>query len=183
MKIRITLAVLAICGLAGCSPNEDIPNVDNGGSLPASTPAGGAATDLAFDPCKDIDDGSISAAGLDPRTRKPSVVAEAFKYEGCSYESRDKIVAIIISADTTFQKQSERFRATGQFISVNGRPTIIGQNEISHNDGCDIIFELTSGVMFIDQTIKSDAMFAGMQGCDGAEQIANAIEPSLPKGN
>jgi len=180
--MRIVLAALAICAFAGCSPNED-GHKDNGGSLSSVVPPTGLVAQHAFDPCTDIHDGLISAAGLDPSSRKPSVVAQTFKYEGCSYESRDKIVAIIISADTTFQKQSERFRATGQFISVNGRPTIIGQNEISHNDGCDIVFQLNSGVMFIDQTIKSDAMFAGMQGCDGADQIANAIEPSLPKGN
>lgn len=180
MKTRIVLALLALCTLAACGPN-DAPN--DGKADQPSTVSPTVEAETGFDPCKDINDASLLRAGLNPQSRKPSQAAQAFKYEGCEYQSRDKIVSIIVSVDTTFQEQRDRFSATGNLAPTNGRPTVIAQNEISHNDTCVIIFQIGEGVVFIGQTIKSDALFAGMQGCDGAEQIANAIEPSLPKGN
>lgn len=178
MRIQTLVSVAVLLTCAACGPG-------NAGKSSETSSAASQTTVVAsgtFDPCTDIDDSTITKMGLDPATRIPSEVAIAFKYPGCTYTSRYKSVSIMVGLGRTFEEQQKRYKDTAQFVSINGREALISLAE-DDKTACSTVFRMTGAVLFISQQINTEGRVAGIPGCEYATEMANTVEPSLPKGN
>lgn len=172
----VCLGVVLICG--ACDSNDVRTGTETSTAGATST----TVTATGFDPCTDIDDSTIIRIGLDPATKKPSDAAIAFKYPGCTFLNTNKSVSIMVGLGRTFEEQKDRFSETAEFMSINGRESLISPPDKDDKTACSTALRLKDGVLFISQQISTKGRLAGVPGCERAAEIANAIEPLLPKG-
>jgi len=195
--IRSALCGVAVIALlaAGCSTqatsSESAPT-----ELPTSTTRVPRHVDqsdrpqVIFDPCLDIPDSTLTAAGYEPQSEKNAdFKGGSYTFLGCSYDSFHKPEGFyygmnVLSGNITFAEEQEKKRDHGTPIDINGRRALLIFDS-TVRDYCELSVETSYGVLGFTRSIFSD--HAGpvpeTEWCTGLEETARIYEPFIPKGD
>ncbi|BAH50312.1 DUF3558 domain-containing protein [Rhodococcus opacus] len=192
----------ALCGvavasllLAGCSTQTA-----NGEStlteLPTSTVRMPRHVDqsdrpqVIFDPCLDIPDSTLTAAGYDPTSEKNAdFKGGSYTFLGCSYDSFHRPEGFyygmnVLSGNISFAEEQEKKKDHSTPIDINGRRGLLIFDS-TVTDYCELSVETSYGVLGFTRSIFSD--HAGpapvSEWCTGLEDTARTYEPLIPKGD
>ncbi|MGW3472465.1 DUF3558 family protein [Saccharopolyspora sp. NPDC000995] len=116
--LLISVASMALLGLAACSPGK-APGGQPGGGEPTTSANAGAPGLKDFDPCALFTSADLSAAGVGGHGEK----VEQFSFEpGCSYEGEDRLVTLYKNEQETVDKyQTDGKWDSYEKFNLNGR--------------------------------------------------------------
>jgi hypothetical protein len=144
---------------------------------------------VIFDPCLDIPDSSLTAAGYDPKSEKNADFAGgSYTFLGCSYDSFHKPEGFyygmnVLSGNISFAEEQEKKKDHSTPIDINGRRALLIFDS-TVRDYCELSVETSYGVLGFTRSIFAD--HAGpvpvAEWCTGLEDTARTYEPLIPKG-
>ncbi|REE75869.1 uncharacterized protein DUF3558 [Rhodococcus wratislaviensis] len=190
----------ALCGvaavsllLAGCSTHaasrEATPT-----ELPSSTVRVPRHVDqsdrpqVTFDPCLDIPDSTLTAAGYDPTSEKNAdFTGGSYTFLGCSYDSFHKPEGFyygmnVLSGNISFAEEQEKKKDHSTPIEINGRRALLIFDS-TVRDYCELSVETPYGVLGFTRSIFADhaGPVSVPEWCGGLEDTARTYEPLIPK--
>lgn len=178
--------------LAGCSTDYVAGNqqASASGTTSRSIPPGlqppaqhndPGVPDVPFDPCLDIDDSVVARLGVDPATKRRSDTVGERTYLRCKYTGPSHFVTIM-SINTTYDEQWQLAASRANEIRINGRQAFVGVNAINQ-DGCSLVMRTWYGVAIVDtnNAVLSRINEPPVPPCDGTPELAEIVEPVLPK--
>ncbi|QNG18196.1 DUF3558 domain-containing protein [Rhodococcus triatomae] len=178
--------------LASCGTDSDDPDA-SGDTLavatsttrePRSTDESGRPPVL-FDPCLDLPDDAIEAAGLDPSTEKVSDLTggEDRTFLTCAYMDPRVKGVNVISTNTTFEEyveRDERAQITDiSYADIDGRRAMF--NADRHFDKCVLTVETSFGALTITRDVFGGDTPPGER-CAGMDGMMRVFLPYLPVG-
>ena len=187
-----TGAVLAVAFLAGCgSQTADGQSSPDNAATPTSTrvPRHVDQSDrplVAFDPCSDLPDETLVAAGYDPTSKtNADFTPDSYTFLGCSYDTQQRLYGLnILSGNISFAEEQEKTKDYATPTEVNGRPALL-KWEPNKPNACALSIETSYGVLILDRSVFQghgvDAPVA--EWCAGLEETARTFEPFIPKGD
>ncbi|QSE79863.1 DUF3558 domain-containing protein [Rhodococcus koreensis] len=187
-----TGAVLAVAFLAGCgSQTADGQSSPDSASTPTSarTPRHVDQSDrppVSFDPCLDLPDDTLVAAGYDPTSEtNADFTPDSYTFLGCSYDTQQRLYGLnILSGNIAFAEEREKTKGYSTPTEINGRPALL-KWETNKPNACALSIETPYGVLILDRSVFQghgvDAPEA--EWCAGLEETARTFEPFIPKGD
>ncbi|MFI5783739.1 DUF3558 domain-containing protein [Nocardia sp. NPDC051570] len=190
-------AVALAVALAGCSTGST--------PSPATTPTSAAATSAArptltaaalqppsqdataatrggrpkvtFDPCTWIPDDVIARAGYDPASRKRGrdMLAE-YTFLTCNFKSPNRTLQVD-SGNVTWSEDRQKYTAA-TLLSINGRDAL-WTNDRTYPDMCEIHLRTTAGFVRVAAILTDKVSVTEVNPCDGLQDTATAIEPTI----
>jgi hypothetical protein len=145
---------------------------------------------VIFDPCLDLSDATLTAAGYDPTSEKNAdFKGGSYTFLGCSYDSYHRPEGFyygmnVLSGNITFAEEEEKKRGHAAPIDINGRKALlIFDNTVT--DYCELSIETSYGVLGFTRSIFSDRPGATPESewCASLEDTARIFEPFIPKGD
>lgn len=190
--IGIALVVLAVpmsaCGDESTPAKESVSSVEQPTS--AVVPSGleappqhtsGMYPKVTFDPCTQIGDETITKAGFDPKTaERNDSMGDPHTKLACLYSGADRNV-VIGAANSPFDEEQARTAPNSQPTTINGRQSLIGVSIVNRR-GCTVEMRTSFGEIIIDMANKTTAKMRDLPQCEGALEIAQLVEQTLPKG-
>lgn len=167
-------ALLALTVLCGCAASSSTSAAaDDTPRAPTTTTRVPRLMDesdrplVAFDPCLDIPDDVITAAGYDPTTeRNMDFAATHFTMLGCAYKGTLRIPGVlarygltVMSANFNFEEEQKKSSDNGDDYSpteIAGRRALLKTNR-SLPDSCDMSVETSYGVLLFGRVHWSDS--------------------------
>ena len=205
MKRALILATAALTAvLAGCGSSDDSQDAAQPSASPSaasspslSAPAGPTltASDLqppsqdnkytrssgrpavVFDPCTWIPDNVISKAGYDPSTRergKDQIAEQSFLT--CNFDSETRGLQVD-SGNVPWEQDLQKYTGAKQF-EVNGRQAL-WTNDDTYPDMCEIHLRTKVGFVRIAAILSDKVSINDVSPCDGLQDTATAIEPTI----
>ncbi|WFS13599.1 DUF3558 domain-containing protein [Rhodococcus aetherivorans] len=184
----IVLATLSAC--TASSPNPVSP--DEAPSAPTTTTRVPRLVDesdrplVAFDPCLDIPDDVLAAAGYDPNSEdNADFAATHYTMLGCSYDGTLKIPGVaaygltVMSANFDWAVELQKSADNGDEVvrtDVADRRALLKTNQ-SLPESCDMSVETSYGVLLFGLVLfgKGGARVPEAQWCTGLEDTAERI--------
>ena len=191
---RTAGALLAVGVLAGCAVPSHSAITTGEPPTPATTttrvPRLVDESDrplVAFDPCLDIPDDVLTAAGYDPRTKgNADFAATHFTMLGCSYDGIVHIPGVlanyglsVLSANFDFEEERQKAASNGDDILLTelaGRRALLKTNT-SLPYRCGLSVETSYGVLIFGRIHfrDSNAPLPESQWCVGLEDTVGRI--------
>jgi hypothetical protein len=154
--------------LAGCGAPA-------GGSSASPVPAALQAP-AAFDPCRDVDDRTVRAAGFNPATREPRPASGEYT-AACEYTSPEMSLIVSTSA-TSFEAFRDRYEGVREGLDIGPRPAVIVRRP-EQDQPCELAMKTAGGIITLQTVVSVSARQWGMDRCGGIVAIATDIEPSI----
>ncbi|QQM54425.1 DUF3558 domain-containing protein [Rhodococcus pyridinivorans] len=185
----VALAALAVMGTA-CSPGSAKPATsDEAATSTTHTPRitdDSGRPPVAFDPCYDIPDDVMNAAGYDASEKKMAdMPMGSHTFLGCRYAGTIHIPGalaryglIILAGNVTLEEELEKNGVVSTTTTINGRRALreVGANG---NDECTYVLEADFGIILFNRLYHKD--HAGPvpvdEWCAGLDQFVERIEP------
>ncbi|WP_455901515.1 DUF3558 domain-containing protein [Rhodococcus gordoniae] len=185
----VALAALAVMGTA-CSPGSAEPATsDEAATSTTHTPRitdDSGRPPVAFDPCYDIPDDVMNAAGYDASEKKiADMPMGSHTFLGCRYAGTIHIPGalaryglIILAGNVTLEEELEKNGVVSTTTTINGRRALreVGANG---NDECTYVLEADFGIILFNRLYHKDR--AGPvpvdEWCAGLDQFVEKIEP------
>ncbi|EHK80318.1 DUF3558 domain-containing protein [Rhodococcus pyridinivorans] len=185
----VALAALAVMGTA-CSPGSAEPATSDEASTSATrTPRitdDSGRPPVTFDPCYDIPDDVMNAAGYDASEKKMAdMPMGSHTFLGCRYAGTIHIPGalaryglIILAGNVTLEEELEKNGVVSTTTTINGRRALreVGANG---NDECTYVLEADFGIILFNRLYHKD--HAGPvpvdEWCAGLDQFVERIEP------
>lgn len=195
-----TSAVIAVLAAAGCSDSgssDATTTVNSPTSAPKPSisvsvksapqqPNSGSRRPVAYDPCVEIGDETISQAGFDPKTReRADQIHQDYAFIACDFKRMQDVDGqtlsvgglTISSTNVTLDEFRRREGNAATATKVAGREAITYKDVSS--ESCNIVTSGPDGT--IDLMVDSSAALSDWNGCDHAQQIAEIVVAALPK--
>lgn len=191
--VAITGALIVLATLSACtasSPNSVSP--DEAPSAPTTTTRVPRLVDesdrplVAFDPCLDIPDDVLAAAGYDPNSEdNADFAATHYTMLGCSYDGVLKFPDVaaygltVRSANFDWAIELQKTADNGDDVipsEIAGRRALLKTNQ-SLPERCGLSIETSYGVLIFAQVLfgKGGARVPEAQWCTGLEDTAERI--------
>ncbi|AOD22422.1 MULTISPECIES: DUF3558 domain-containing protein [Rhodococcus] len=185
----VALAALAVMG-TGCSPGSAKPATsDEAATSTTHTPRitdDSGRPPVTFDPCYDIPDDVMNAAGYDASEKKMAdMPMGSHTFLGCRYAGTIHIPGalaryglIILAGNVTLEEELEKNGVVSTTTTINGRRALreVGANG---NDECTYVLEADFGIILFNRLYHKD--HAGPvpvdEWCAGLDQFVERIEP------
>ncbi|MCD5418855.1 DUF3558 domain-containing protein [Rhodococcus pyridinivorans] len=185
----VALAALAVMGTA-CSPGSAEPATsDEAATSTTHTPRitdDSGRPPVTFDPCYDIPDDVMNAAGYDASEKKMAdMPMGSHTFLGCRYAGTIHIPGalaryglIILAGNVTLEEELEKNGVVSTTTTINGRRALreVGANG---NDECTYVLEADFGIILFNRLYHKD--HAGPvpvdEWCAGLDQFVERIEP------
>ncbi|WP_206025445.1 DUF3558 domain-containing protein [Rhodococcus sp. 14C212] len=187
-----TLVVLA--ALAGCaSPTHSSTTVSSAVESPTAATRVPRLADesnrpvVAFDPCLDIPNDVIIAAGYDPATEdEADFAATHFTMLGCAYKGTVHIPGVLVrydlsvlSANFNFEEEQQKSSDNGDDVrrtEIAGRRALLKTNQ-SLPERCEMSIETSYGILIVARIHWSDSgsPVPKSQWCTGLEDTVERI--------
>lgn len=176
--------VCATLGNASCSdvaisgqPTSGIPPT---GSASTSRPPAPRTVDN-IKTCEDLTASDITAAGLDPATKRDSSIETKVFERGCRWTGRDVLVDIYVTNATVAMYKTRADLADVQFPVVAGLPSI-SFHIPDDPEACSLISDIPGGGLVVQLGIKGEHEAAfGVDSCTGAKRVMEQVAPILLK--
>jgi len=145
---------------------------------------------VIFDPCLDIPDSALTAAGYDPKSEKNAdFTPDSYTFLGCSYDSFHKPEGFyygmnVLSGNISFAEEQEKKKDHATPIDINGRRALLIFDS-TVRDYCELSVETSYGVLGFTRSIFTDHAGPVPVGewCTGLEDTARTYEPLIPRGD
>ncbi|WP_327149781.1 DUF3558 domain-containing protein [Nocardia sp. NBC_01329] len=134
--------------------------------------------EVVFDPCTWISDDAITAAGLDPESRRRGrdLVAE-YTFLTCDFDGSNWDLQID-SGNVSWQEDLDKNSANSEPLKVNGREAVwVRDPQLVKT--CDIHVRTEVGFVIFSTEMTFEGSEAGLARCDGVLHIAETLEPSI----
>ncbi|WP_372509851.1 DUF3558 domain-containing protein [Nocardia amikacinitolerans] len=193
LQIIVAVLTLAACGTdtAVNQPTTSAATPTTRPSLavsvsPAPTQINRGRQAVTYDPCTELDDGTVATLGYDPKSReRADFIFETYSFIGCRFARNEQVrgrsMAIgyltISSTNITLDEFRNRDGAESEQISINGREALTRVQPSA--SACNVTFEALSGAVDIAKTMS--AVYTDEQPCEGINRIAETIESKLPQ--
>lgn len=185
-------ALLTIATLAGCAGPTHTGVAVETPSPPTTTTRVPRLVDesdrplVAFDPCLDIPDDVLTAAGYDPKSEdNADFAATHYTMLGCSYDGALKIPGVaaygltVRSANFDWTIELQKTADNGDEVlhtDVSGHRALLKTNQ-SLPESCDMSVETSYGVLLFGLVLfgKGGARVPEAQWCSGLQDTAERI--------
>ncbi|MGI5216324.1 DUF3558 domain-containing protein [Nocardia sp. CA-290969] len=134
--------------------------------------------EVVFDPCTWISDAAVEKAGLDPTTRRrgQDIVAE-YTFLTCDFEGNLRDLSVN-SGNVTWEEDLQKNGGHSEAMTVNGREALLVQDPALESV-CSVHVRTEAGLVMFSSSRTHEGQEAGLQRCDGAVEIATALEPEI----
>ncbi|TCK00480.1 DUF3558 domain-containing protein [Nocardia alba] len=167
----IVIAGFAVVGLVGCDSGES-----------TSKGATSTAKPVLWNPCTEIPDAALTAAGVDPATEEKGVAGVPQPgWEICGWMAPKYGLTVYTSAKSLAEFEAKPGNADFADTTVAGRPArkfrVAGD---SRNLICDVVFETRDGVVQLE--VMNRASLDGLEEpCVYLNSAASALVPTFPR--
>ncbi|WP_169801733.1 DUF3558 domain-containing protein [Millisia brevis] len=178
LATALTISVLAGCGTPSISGSATTERPESAPAIATSTTP--ALPEVTFDPCIDIDDAILLRFGLEPTEREPDVLTLGRETIVSCGVPGDQRSVTLVAQNTPWDDIP--FQVTPQAITVNGREAWYVPGSL-HDNGCSVLMRTSFGAVIINNTPSMGRRpDPTMDRCDGALEMAEAIEPLIDDG-
>ncbi|WP_138842361.1 DUF3558 domain-containing protein [Rhodococcus sp. D-6] len=185
------LAALAVVATA-CSPGSAEPATSDEASTSATrTPRitdDSGRPPVTFDPCYDIPDDVVNAAGYDAAQKEiADMPMGTYTFLGCTYDNRDHIPGVrrgyglnILAGNVTLDEEFQKNAHVASQTSINGRPALLEVDPDARN-GCKYALQTDFGVVLVTRVLYADHSGPAPQidWCAGMENLVASVEPFI----
>ncbi|WP_413767888.1 DUF3558 domain-containing protein [Rhodococcus pyridinivorans] len=190
----VALAALAVMGTA-CSPGsaDDVAVGDETATTTTRTPRitdDSGRPPVAFDPCYDIPDDVMNAAGYDAAKKElADYPMGTYTFLGCSYGKDDFVPGVrrgfnlsILSGNVSFDEELAKNGHIATETSINGRRALL-EVDSSDRDACAYALETDFGIAIFSRLYNADHVGPAPQSewCLGMKELVIEIEPFIAK--
>lgn len=202
-SMTLPAVLLAVIALSGCSQEADGEGGQEVGPSSSATASSSRPTlteaslqpptqqneyttqgrpEVVFDPCTWISDQAVTAAGLDPKSRRrgDDLVAE-YTFLTCDFKGPLRDLQIN-SGNVTWEEDLEKNGSYAEPIMVNGRQALRVEDP-GMPGVCSIHVRTEVGFVMFSSARTFEGSQAGLQRCDGVLEIAEALEPEIGSEN
>ncbi|AYA25751.1 DUF3558 domain-containing protein [Rhodococcus rhodochrous] len=187
----VTLAAAAAV-VTACSPSVADDATED--ETTASTTRTPRITDdsgrppVTFDPCYDIPDDVMDAAGYDAAKKElADMPMGTYTFLGCAYEGTLSIPGVlarydlnVLSGNVTLEEEYDKNGHVAVSTSINGRSALL-EVDPGNVETCRYVLETDFGIAIFSRLYQKDHSGPVPQSewCDGFEQTVSTIEPSI----
>lgn len=132
---------------------------------------------VVYDPCTWIPDEVISKAGYAPSSRergKDQIAEQTFLT--CNFDSDQRSLQVD-SGNVTWDEDLQKYQQAQQ-LEINGRPAL-WTNDRTFRDTCEIHLRTKVGFVRIAASLTDAVSVNDVSPCDGLQDTAAAIEPTI----
>ncbi|WP_016694248.1 DUF3558 domain-containing protein [Rhodococcus rhodochrous] len=187
----VALAALAVVATA-CSPGSAEPATSDEASPPATrTPRiidDSGRPPVTFDPCYDIPDDVMNAAGYDAGKKElADMPMGTYTFLGCAYEGTVSVPGVlarydlnVLSGNVTLEEERDKNGHAAVPTTINGRPALL-EVDPGNVETCRYVLETNFGMVILSRLYQKDHSGPVPQSewCDGFEQTVSTIEPFI----
>ncbi|WP_016933677.1 DUF3558 domain-containing protein [Rhodococcus sp. R1101] len=187
----VALATLAAVATA-CSPGSAEPATsDEAATSTTRTPRitdDSGRPPVTFDPCYDIPDDLMNAAGYDAAKKElADMPMGTYTFLGCTYDKRDRIPGVrrgyglnILAGNVTLEEELQKNGYIASHTSINGRPALLEVDPDARN-GCKYVLGTDFGIVLITRVLYADHLGSAPQTdwCTGMDDLVASLEPLL----
>ncbi|QOW00129.1 DUF3558 domain-containing protein [Rhodococcus pyridinivorans] len=190
----VALAALAVMGTA-CSPGsaDDAAVGDETATTTTRTPRitdDSGRPPVTFDPCYDIPDDVMNAAGYDAAKKEiADMPMGTHTFLGCTYDNRDHIPGVrrgyglnILSGNVTFEEERAKNGHMATETSIGGRRALLEINPADRNT-CAYVLQTDFGLVIVSRLYYADHAGPAPQSewCAGLIELVTKIESFIDK--
>lgn len=173
------IPMVAGCGTPDVADSATENRAESSSVMTTSTAP--ALPDVTFDPCTDIDDAILLRFGLEPADRKPDVITIGKEtMVACGILGNERAVSLV-AQNTPWDEIP--FQVPPQAITVNRREAWYVPGGLD-DKSCSVLMRTSFGAVIINNNPgmgrRADP---NMDRCDGALDMAEAIEPLIDDEN
>ncbi|WP_413767890.1 DUF3558 domain-containing protein [Rhodococcus pyridinivorans] len=186
----VALAALAVMGTA-CSPGsaDDVAVGDETATTTTRTPRitdDSGRPPVTFDPCYDIPDDVVNAAGYDAAKKEiADMPMGTYTYLGCRYKGTVKIPGVLarydltlLSGNVSLDEQLAENPTGATPTTINGRPAAM-RVDPDRSLTCSYLLQTSFGVVILNRLYHPD--YPGgppiEEWCTDFEELVSSIEP------
>ncbi|MEE2061483.1 DUF3558 domain-containing protein [Rhodococcus artemisiae] len=185
-------AVVAVVSSCGPAPAPEVDDTTTEAAAPTTrTPRivdDSGRPDITFDPCLDLPDDVMTAAGYDAAHKEfADMPMGSYTFLACYYRGTVQIPGVLARYDLNVMAGNvsldEELKKNGQFateITINGRPALreIGTNG---DNECTYVLETNFGIVLFNRLYHKDHTGPVPQNewCAGLDDFVAAVEPLL----
>ncbi|MEU5841712.1 DUF3558 domain-containing protein [Rhodococcus sp. NPDC047139] len=185
----VALAAVAVM-VTGCSPGSagEVDAENEAATTMTRTPRitdDSGRPPVTFDPCYDIPDDIMTAAGYDAAKKEVAdMPMGSYTFLGCAYEgtiSTPGVLArydlLVMAGNVSLDEELEKNRDIAATASINGRPALleVGPKNV---ETCRYVLETDFGIVILSRLYQKDhpGPVPQSEWCNGFEQTVSAIE-------
>ncbi|APE08420.1 MULTISPECIES: DUF3558 domain-containing protein [unclassified Rhodococcus (in: high G+C Gram-positive bacteria)] len=188
----IVALATAMAMLTACSPS--VAGDVTGDETTTSTTRTPRITDdsgrppVTFDPCHDIPDDVMNAAGYDAAKKEVAdMPMGTYTFLGCTYKKEDLVPGVrrgyslnILSGNVSLDEELKKNGHVAAPATINGRPALL-ELDPNNRDACTYVLQTDFGVVFVTRLYNTDHPGPAPQGewCAGMEEFVGSIEPYI----
>ncbi|MCK0093912.1 DUF3558 domain-containing protein [Rhodococcus sp. F64268] len=188
----MSAAIIAVAAACGPAPAPAVDNSTTVTTAPTTrTPRivdDSGRPDITFDPCLDLPDDVMTAAGYDAAHKEfADMPMGSYTFLACYYRGTVQIPGVLARYDLNVMAGNvsldEELKKNGQFateITINGRPALreIGTNG---DNECTYVLETNFGIVLFNRLYHKDhtGPVPLDEWCAGLDDFVTAVEPLL----
>ncbi|WP_241387352.1 DUF3558 domain-containing protein [Rhodococcus sp. CH91] len=188
----VALAVAAVV-VTACSPSaaDDLTD-DEAATSTTRTPRitdDSGRPPVTFDPCYDIPDDVMNAAGYDAGKKElADMPMGTYTFLGCTYRDANHIPGVrrgyginVLSGNVTVAEELEKNGHISSSTRVNGRAALL-RIDPSQKATCTYVLQTDFGIVIFNRIEHVDSLTDPPidEWCQGFEQLVASVEPYLP---
>jgi hypothetical protein len=162
----VALAALAVVATA-CSPGSAEPATSDEASPPATrTPRitdDSGRPPVTFDPCYDIPDDVMNAAGYDAGKKElADMPMGTYTFLGCTYRDSNKVLDIrrgyslnVLAGNVSLDEELENNRHVATAVTVNERRALL-EIDPNRNNTCKYVLETEFGIVMFTRILHTE---------------------------
>ncbi|WP_016933679.1 DUF3558 domain-containing protein [Rhodococcus sp. R1101] len=192
-KWGIVALTAAVAVVTACSPSA-ADNLTDDGATTSTTRTPRITDDsgrppVTFDPCYDIPDDVMNAAGYDAAKKEVAdMPMGTYTFLGCTYRKDDLVPGVrrgyglnILAGNVRLDEELSNNAHVATAVSINGRRALL-EIDPSRNDTCKYLMETSFGLLMLTRIYHTDYPGSAPieEWCTGLEELVTSIEPFLP---
>ncbi|MGW5312125.1 DUF3558 family protein [Nocardia thailandica] len=170
------MTALVIAGVAMTAAGCD------GSGEPAAKGTTSAAGPALWNPCTEIPDASLTAAGVDPKTEEKGVAGVAQPgWEICGWDGPKYSLTVYATAKSVAEFEAKPGNVDFRDVTIAGRAGREFRVEgASKKFDCDVVFPTEHGVVQL-QVLGRASLDVPIEPCPVLATVGDALVPTFPK--
>ncbi|MEV6278582.1 DUF3558 domain-containing protein [Nocardia sp. NPDC051832] len=165
-------------------PSSSMPRPQVAVSVPAAPPQKNKGRNaVAFDPCVDVGDSTITDAGFNPRSReRDDFTSDFYSFRGCKFtKGNEQGIAVryltVQSTNITMAEVRERYGSDVRNTSIAGRDAAIYRIPGMEQGACLLSMQTRDGSLHVNLGVA--VAFSVENPCDAIPGVAEKLAPAL----
>ncbi|MFD6896417.1 DUF3558 domain-containing protein [Rhodococcus sp. NPDC060086] len=185
----VVIAVVSACGPVPATVVDDSATVAATSTTRAPRIVDDSGRpDIAFDPCLDLPDDVMTAAGYDAAHKKfADMPMGSYTFLGCEYNKHDLVPGVrrgyglnVLSGNVSLDEELEKNADVAIPTTVNGR-SALREVDPTTTDTCRYVLETDFGIVIFSRLHYKDhpGPSAQSEWCAGMEHFVFSVEPFI----